>query len=130
MPKCDWKTCDVCGQPFAGQPYLEVQIESSERVAGTGIRRVLVAVEATEDTALLRLSRQWYCGGWMTTRAVCTGCVAQLPPAWRHLFRKASLEEWVPIRRLSSGEDESKVTETWLVQQAVAPPAGAAEAGR
>jgi hypothetical protein len=116
MPNCDWKRCAVCGGAFAGAEYLQVIIESSKRIPGTRPRFLQVVADAEEDVALLYLTRQWYCGGWMKTRAVCLPCVASLPPAWRALFARADLSDWIPVRRLDSG-DESSDTETWLVRE-------------
>jgi len=114
MPKCDWKSCEVCGTLFNGAEYLQLEIESSRCVPGPTPRKVQVVVHSEEDLAQLYISRCWYVGGWMTTRAVCISCVEALPPEWRKIFRKADLSDWVPVRRLDKGDGD---TETWLVQR-------------
>ena len=119
MPKCNWTRCEVCGKDFDGAEYVEVVAESSRHMRGDSdkppFKLVQVVTDANEDAVRLYLSRQWYCGGWMTTRAACLDCIAQLPPAWRKLFARPSLDDWTPVRRLDS-PDEAKATETWLVR--------------
>lgn len=117
MPKIDWKRCRVCGQAFDGAEYVEVEAESSRRVEGIDKPSfVQVITDADEDVARLHLSRQWYCGGWMTTNAACLPCIEMLPAAWRKLFERPSLNDWTPVRRLDSG-GESSPSETWLVRK-------------
>jgi hypothetical protein len=122
MPKTDWKACSVCGEAFDGAEYVQVEAESSRRVEGIDKPSFLqVITDADEDVARLHLTRQWYCGGWMKTRAVCLGCISGLPPEWRQLFERPDLSDWTPVRRLDSG-DESSGSETWLVRRRGDPP--------
>lgn len=115
MPKVDWKSCDVCGEPFNGAEYLQLEVESSGQVDGLKPRKMLVSMDVDGDEVRSHLSRNWRCGDWMTTKAVCLPCVnTTLPAEWRPLFRRPSINDWIPIERLDSGDGP---TETWKVRK-------------
>jgi hypothetical protein len=118
MPKMKWSHCSVCEKFFGSdEEWLEIVIESSKLPEGMRPHKMLVRTDSDDNATIIQKSEWWHVGGWMTTRAVCMGCVTKLPEDWRKLFKRPQLSDWIPVEKL--GENAERGTETWKVRRKI-----------